>query len=91
LSVLLVAGFPAVTVAITRGRPTPETTALFLFFTDGTLAGCIYDGIVIANGTWCIKGGRWGGELGVEGVEDTDRCRGTAAIFLAFSSVLIVR
>jgi hypothetical protein len=91
LSVLLVAGFPAVTVTIARGGPTPETAPLLLFFTDGTFAGCIYDGIVIANGAWCIKVGRWGRELGVEGVEDTDRCRGTAAIFLAFSSVLIVR
>ena len=94
MPVLLVSGFPAVTIAITRGSPTPKTTTLLLFFTDRTFAGCIYDGIIIANGAWCIKVGRvgrWGLELGVEGVEDTDRCRGTAAIFLAFSSVFIVR
>jgi hypothetical protein len=92
LPVLLVAGLPAVTVAITRGSPTPETTALLLFFADGTFTGCIYDGIVVANGAWYIKVGGWRRrELRVEGVENTDRCRGTPAILLAFSSVLIVR
>jgi len=91
LPVLLVAGFPAMAVAITCGSPTPETTALLLFFTDGTFAGCIYDGVIIANGARCIKAGGWGRELRVEGVEDTDRCRGTTAILLAFSSVFIVR
>jgi hypothetical protein len=90
LPVLLVTGFPAVTVAIS-GSPTPETTALLLFFADGTFAGCIYDGVIIANGAWCIKVGGWGWDLRVEGVEDTDGCRGTTAIFLAFPSVFIVR
>jgi len=91
LPVLLVAGFSTVTVAITRGSPTPETTAFLLFFTNGTFARCIYDGFVITNGAWCIKVGGWGRELRVEGVEDADRCRGTAAILFAFSSVLVVR
>jgi len=91
LPVVPVAGFPAVTLTITRGSPTPETSALLLFFPDGTFAWCIYDGVIIANRAWCIEVGGWGRELRVEGVEDTDRCRGTAAILLAFSSVLIVR
>ena len=69
----------------------PETTALLLFFADGTFTGCIDDCIVVVNGAWYFKvGGWWGQELRVEGVEDADRCRGTAAILLVFSRVLVV-
>ena len=92
LPILPVAGLTAVTVAITRSGPMPETTAVLLFFADRTFAGCIYDCIIVANRAWYFKvGGWWGRELRVEGVEDTDRCWGTAAILLAFSRVLIVR
>jgi hypothetical protein len=41
LPVLLVTDVSAVTVALTRSSPTPETTALLLFFTNGTFTWCI--------------------------------------------------
>jgi len=91
LSILLVVGSSTVTIAITHGSPTPETTVLLLIFTNGTFARCIYKGFVIANGSRCIKVGGCGHEPQVEGVEDADCYRGTALTLFAFSSVLIVR
>lgn len=40
-------------VAIGGVGPTPETAAFLLFFANGTFAGCIYDGVVIAKKGAC--------------------------------------
>jgi hypothetical protein len=81
----------AVAVALAGTSPAPEAAALLLFFTNRTFARCIYKSFVIAIGAWGVDIDWRGCVLGVEGVEDADRCGIATALLLAFPRLLSMR
>jgi len=85
LTVFPVADVAAVAVPIARVCPAPEPATLLLFFANGTFAGYVHDGVVIANRACDVDVGGRGRELGVEGVEDAHRRIGASTLLFAFS------